>query len=442
MQAKRMNIMSAAIVATLAFSVPTAFADELTDRAKAMLEGGKGAEAFVLLEAAEPDRAGEVDYDFLLGLSALAAGQNTRAVFALERVLAIDPNHVRARTEIARAYMALGETKTARQEFETVKRQGVPADVSMTIDRYIAEVRRIEDESATVLRGYVEATLGYDTNVNYGPSKSSMVIPGISSSSPMKLSSDTTSNDDTFGALGGGFNLRTPIGNGYMLLAGVAGAARANFAKQQFDTQSGDVNLGVSKTADKDVYTVMAQSGVVYVDKGRYRNYTGLTGQWQRNIDARNQVGAFVQYTDLQYADQDSRDANRWVLGGSYAHLYRSGVMAFASAYYAGERPRALGSEWLGFDGVGVRVGARMNYDSQTVLFGTASWEHRDYRKEDRLFRTDRRDNQYGLTLGATRYFTKDWSVTPQLSLTLNDSNTKLNEYHREQLSVTLRRDF
>jgi hypothetical protein len=46
------------------------------------------------------------------------------------------------RAEIARAYLALGETQTAAQEFETVKKQGVPADVSMTIDRYIAAARR------------------------------------------------------------------------------------------------------------------------------------------------------------------------------------------------------------------------------------------------------------------------------------------------------------
>ncbi len=41
----------------------------------------------------------------------------------------------------------------------------------MTIDRYIAAARRIEDLNAS-LTGYVEATIGYDTNVNVGPNKS------------------------------------------------------------------------------------------------------------------------------------------------------------------------------------------------------------------------------------------------------------------------------
>ncbi len=433
--------VACAVVAALSLHAGGVLADEVTDRAKALLNANKGADAYQLLEPLESARAGEVEFDFLLGLAALESGQNTRAVFALERVLAMDPNNVRARAEIARAYLALGETQTAAQEFETVKKQGVPADVSLTIDRYIAAARRIDDLNATSLTGYLEATIGYDTNVNVGPNKSSVAIPGFGGL-PFKLSKDSRSNDDGFATIGGGFNLRTPIGNGYTLLLGASATQRNNFRYQQFDMQSGDANVGVTRTADQDVYTLMAQTGVVSVDGIRYRNATGLTGQWQRNLDARNQVGVFAQYTDLQYASQDIRDANRWVAGASYAHLYREGIMAFASAYFVQELPQKSHVGWLGFDGFGMRIGGRMNYDAQTVLFGGATYEYRGYNKEDPSFLNKRRDNQYGLLFGATRYYTKEWSVTPQLSLTYNDSNQELYEYNREMLSVTVRREF
>jgi cytochrome c-type biogenesis protein CcmH/NrfG len=145
-----------ALVMALSLQSASVFADALTDKAKGLLSAGKGADAYLLLEPSESARAGDMEFDFLLALAALEAGQNTRAVFALERVLAMDPNNVRARAEIARAYLALGETQTAAQEFETVKKQGVPADVSLTIDRYIAAARRIDDLNATSLTGYLE----------------------------------------------------------------------------------------------------------------------------------------------------------------------------------------------------------------------------------------------------------------------------------------------
>lgn len=441
MQLNSLKKIGVAVVAALSLQSSVAFADELTDRAKALLAAGKGAEAYQILEPAESARAGDVGYDFLLGLSALEAGQNTRALFALERVLAMEPNNVRARAEIARAYLALGETQTATQEFETVKRQGVPADVSMTIDRYIAAARRIDDQNAPSLTGYIEATLGYDTNVNVGPNKNSVAIPGFGGL-PFTLGKDSKANADWFASAGAGMNLRTPLGDGYMLLAGMSGQARHNFARDQFDTQGGDANIGITVTRDQDVFTLMAQTGTIYVDSDRFRNYNGVTGQWQRNLDARNQISGFLQYSDLHYPTQDVRDADRWVAGASYAHLYRENIMAFASTYFVQEKPQTNHVDWLGFSGIGLRVGGRMNYDAQTVLFGGATWENRGYDKEDPSFLKPRRDNQYGLTLGATRYISKDISVTPQLSLTYNESNTALNQYHRELLSVTVRREF
>jgi hypothetical protein len=423
------------------FQVGAVRADALTDQATALLDAGKGAEAYRLLEPEEAARAGEPLFDFLFGLAALESGQNTRAVFALERVLAVEPDNVRARAEIARAYLALGETETALQEFQTVKRQGVPADVSMTIDRYIASVRRGGNETARSLTAYVEASVGYDTNVNVGPNRNSVLIPGFGNL-PFKLSRNSQANEDGFASLGAGANLRQPLGNGYSLLAGVSASSRGNFSKQHFDTYNGDVNLGVSRTVDQDVFTVMLQEGVFYVDDSRFRNHSGLTGQWQRNLDARNQVSVFGQYTQLRYAQQKVRDAERWVAGAGYAHLFREGMVAYGSLYGLEEKPRERGVDWLGFSGWGGRIGGRMNYDARTVLFGGATYEYRSHKADDPSFLRKRRDDQFGILFGANYNLSPDWSVTPQLNLTYNKSNVALSDYHRSLFSVTLRREF
>ena len=166
---KRTTLMAILLAALLP---RLALADELTDQAKALIDQGKAAEAFVLLEPQEGARAGEIPFDLLLGIAAIDAGQHTRAVFALERVLAVQPNNARARAEIARAYLALGETATAKQEFEAVQKQGVPAEVSATIDRYLDAVDRLDAVTRTTVRGYLEASLGYDSNIKETLNKS------------------------------------------------------------------------------------------------------------------------------------------------------------------------------------------------------------------------------------------------------------------------------
>lgn len=418
-----------------------AHADQLTDEAHALLNAGRGKAAYALLEPRESERAGEPGYDFLLGLAALEVGQNTRAVFALERVLAMEPNNARARAEIGRAYLALGEVETARQEFETVQKLGVPADVSLTLDRYIAATRRQDNQSKATLNGYVEAQIGYDTNVNVGPNRTSVVIPGISQT-PAVLSDDSRANKDAFGQLGAGINGRLPLAGGFALLGGLAGAQRANQDKDQFDIGNYDANLGVVFTAGKNVVTLMGQFGSVSIDDARYRTAGGVTAQWQHNLDARNQVSLFLQYSKLNYIVQDIRDADRWVGGTAYAHLWRDGMVGFGSLYLVKERPQASGVDFIGFDGAGARFGARGNVTEKTTLFGSFSYEHRSYAAFDPAFLAERKDNQYGLLLGATYAFARDWTVTPQLSLTRNQSNTELNEYHREVASLAIRREF
>lgn len=416
-------------------------ADQLTDEAHALLNAGQGKAAYALLEPQESARAGDPGYDFLLGLAALDIGQNTRAVFALERVLAMEPNNVRARAEIGRAYLALGEVETARQEFETVQRQGVPADVSLTLDRYIAATRRQESSSQAALNGYIEAQIGYDTNVNVGPNRTSVVIPGISQT-PAILSDDSRANKDAFGQLGAGVNGRLPLSGSVALLGGLSGSQRLNQDVSQFDIGNYDANAGVVVTAGKNVFTMMGQFGSVSIDNARYRTAAGVTGQWQHNLDARNQVSGFLQYSNLHYVVQTIRDADRWVGGAAYAHLWRDGVVGFGSLYLVKEKPQESGVDFIGFDGVGVRLGARGNVTDKTTLFGGFSYEHRRYSAVDPAFLDERRDNQYGLLLGATYAFVKGWTLTPQIALTRNQSNTELNQYHREMVSLAVRREF
>ncbi len=418
--------------------VPVAVADALTDEALALLNGAQGRAAYALLEPRESERAGEVGYDFLLGLAALEIGENTRAVFALERVLALEPNHIRARAEIARAYLALGEVETARQEFENVQRQGVPADVSLTLERYIALARRRESGDTASVNGYVEAQVGYDSNVNAGPNRSSITFP---SGFSIPLPADIKANEDGFGQLGAGANARLPLHTGIALLAGLSGSYRGNFEKAQFDLGSVDGNLGLVFSAGKNVVTVMGQGGQVTVDGARYRNVVGLTGQWQYNLDARNQLSVFGQYAELNYLTNRARDVDRYLGGASYAYLWRDGAVGFASAYLVQEKPEARNLKQYEFDGYGARLGGRLGFGQQLIAFGSLSYERRDHSR-NQANEVRRQDDQYGALIGVNYALARDWTLTPQLALTYNKSNLELNDYHREVVSLAIRREF
>ncbi|MBK8402028.1 MAG: DUF560 domain-containing protein [Propionivibrio sp.] len=417
-----------------------AAADALTDQAQALLDQNRSNEAYGLLEPQESQRAGDVDYDLLFGIAAIDVGQNTRGVFALERVLAMQPRNARARAEIARAYLALGETDTAKHEFEFVQKQGVPPEVSATIDRYMDAIDRANASTRTTLRGFLEGSLGYDSNVNSATNKGTVAMPGYGGD--VALSSDSRATDAWFGTLGGGLNVRSPINKDMAVVAGLSGVARNNFGVRQFDNVSADAYAGVVLTQDKHVFSLNAQFNQYNLSGDRYRTASGLSGQWQFNKDARNQLSTFFQYADLRYQTQPVRNADRWVAGGAIAHGFRGGEVVFASLYGVNESPHSGDVPWLGFSGAGIRAGGQMNLNAKTVLFAGGSVEYRHYGAQDPAFLLTRKDTQYDLVMGSNYTPARYWTITPRLSWTYDDSNTELNKFHREAVAVTVRREF
>lgn len=416
--------------------------DELVMQGAQLVKAGKGKEAYALLELQEEQRAGDKDFDLVFALAALDVGQNTRAIFALERVLAIDPDNVRARAEIARAYFSVGETQAAKAEFENAKKLGVPPDVAPTIDRFLSAVERLDNEGKPSVRGYVEGTFGYDTNVNAAPAVNSVAIPAFGNL-PFTLSSSSKAAEDWFATVGGGVNFTIPRDPKFAVVGSVSGSQRWNEHVSSADLLNADASLGVAYTQGNDIYSFSLQYSTLYVDNDHYRDALGFSAQVQHNLDARNQISAFVQYADMSYPDQSTRDADRWVAGVSYAHAWRDGLIGYGSAYAITERAHHDDvASFLSLDGYGLRLGGQQRLSESTTLFGSVAYETRRGKSDDPTFLTARNDEQLILNLSLSHQLNKTLKVTGQYSYIDQRSTIELYKYDRNMLSVTLRQDF
>ena len=153
-----LNRWRLAVAAVLVFSLQTAWAqaDFSLARAQELVDARQAQAAYKMLAPHSDQYAGQPDFDYVFALACLDTGHVTEGVFALERVLAVNPEHPQARAELARAYLLLGELDAARKEFEAVKRSNVPKAVEPLIDGYLAEIDRRQGGSEdTHIRGFV-----------------------------------------------------------------------------------------------------------------------------------------------------------------------------------------------------------------------------------------------------------------------------------------------
>lgn len=422
-------------------------ADETVTRAKQQLDSGHAQEAYDLLKPLQSTRAGDPDFDFVLGSAALALGKNTEAVFALERVLAVQPNSAPARAQIARAYFNLKETETAKREFDNVKKQqAVPPEVSETIDRFLDAITRIEESQRTAIHGYVEIGFGYDTNVNSALSDSQVAIPAFGGV-VFTLAPASTKQGDSFLGFGGGVNITHPITKNLSIFGGVAYQNKTNFNKDDFSTYAYDLNFGVGYHVNSETLSLTAQLNSFFIDNAQlysssYRDAVGAMAQWQHDFDSRNQMSVFAQYSSLTYPSLTGRAVNRYVGGAGYAHAFGKGVVVAYAGLYAGtEKEKDSQFPEVGNNLYGGRLGAQWNISTQFSAFVNASAERRKYGGPEPFFGYDRKDTQYGAATGLIYTPKKNLHITPQIIWTDNKSNVPFDEFDRTIYQIMFRQD-
>lgn len=430
------------LLAVLCFVFSSALAQDATlDRARGLIQANQGRAAFDLLAPLEQQRAGDVDYDYLLGLAALDAAQYTRAVFALERVLAVRPNHPQARAEIARAYFLMGENKAAREEFQAVRRARPPEAVAVTIDQFLNALDARERSRRSGVTAFLEAGVGADTNANSATSASTFAIPGIGGLQ-FTLDPAAQEQDDKFLALSGGLFGRYAVNNTWSLLGSASFDQRLNADHDEFNTGTLNGSAGVTRVDEVNEFTVAAQLQSYSVDGERFRDAAGGVAQWRRNFTQRDQATVYVQYARLTYPDAEIRDADRTVIGGAWAHSYGGLSGAFAGLYGGREEPVEDNVPHLGHDLWGVRVGGQLGFGSRFILSATASYENREYGGPDPFFLEERHDKETQLRLAANYLIDRNWTAIAALTLVDASSNIVINDYERGIFAVSLRYDF
>ncbi len=427
----------------LAAGAATAQADALTDQAKRLLDAKEPAKAYALLQPQEAQRAGDPDFDYLLGLAALDSGNAERAVFAFERVLAMRPNFSQARAEMARAHAALGDRGAARAELETVRKTAtdMPSEARAAIDRFLDALSR----PPTAFSAFIEGVFGVDSNINSATGSGSLAIPTIG---VVQLNAGAIKLGDTFTGVNVGASVLHPIDERWALTGGVRAGMRVNSGgtvNTGFDTSSLDVDGGVRWSDDKDTFSAGIQAQSFVLDENRYRDSAGPIGQWQRNLSDTQQISAFVQWSDLNYVTQPVRDAERTIGGVAYAQAFNVPLapVMFLSAYTGVEKERNQGVPHLGHDPFGVRAGVQFTLMPDELFLNLfASHESRRYGGNEPLFGFARRDRQTDLRASLTWKFSPGWSLTPAVSFTDNRSNVNLFKYDRTVGSISLRKDF
>jgi tetratricopeptide (TPR) repeat protein len=434
MGATCVSVLVGIILATLSLS---ALADATLERAKQLLVEHQPKQAYEVLAPLEPQRAGDPQYDYLLGIAALDSGQTERAIFALERVLAVQPDNALARAEIARAYYLAGERDTARHEFENVKREPIPPEARETVNRFLSAISASE---VTRMQAYFEAGFGWDSNVNSATASSQIALPSLGGIIAT-LNPGATQESDSFMGVAGGFSFTHRLNEAWSAVGGASAYGAFYRNATDFNRLIVDGNLGARWAKDADAITVGALAQDFQLQSDRYRDAWGGVAQWQHNLDERRQITGYLQHARLDYPSQSVRDADRDIAGIGYAQAFAGtySPVLYGSAYGGQEKERDTQYPWLGHKPAGVRLGGQATLGGGWTAEGSLAYEHRLYNGTDPTFLVTRTDNQIDVGLTLSYLLSPGVTLLGRVGYTDNDSNIQLYKFRRSVGLISVR---
>lgn len=413
--------------------------------ADALIKDGKPAKAYALLEPLEFERAGDVRFDYLLGIAALDSGKSDKATLAFERVLAVNPGFAGARLDMARAYYQLGDTPRAKTEFEAVLKLNPPGVARATIQDYLDAIAAQEAAKQIGFTAYIEGTLGHDDNVNNSTGQSQISLP-LFNNAVFTLNPTNVKTADDYLGVAAGVEVNRNLDSSLAVYAGADLRDRSNFSKTAFGFIDINARAGIVFGGKADMFRAGVSGGEYTLGSSRNRDTVGLTGEWRHTFSPSNQLNVFGQYNQYRFVDAAMKvnDFDQPVIGAGWLHILADGESAlFGTLYYGTENDVSAGGR---IDGAkrfsGLRIGGQSALNEKTELFASLGGQAGDYSMVNTAFLRQRSDRQYDLSLGANWHLDKLWSVRPQLTYSRNDSNIVIYGYDRTDISLTLRRDF
>ena len=421
-------------------------ADVDLEKADALMKQGKAAEAYSLLEPFEFEQSGNIKFDYLLGIAALDSGKPDKATIAFERVLAVDPNFAGARIDMGRAYFALGDFTRAKTEFETVLTQNPPPAARATIDKYMVAIEKQESAKKTKGTGYIEASVGHDSNVNYATSQSQIGVPALGNLIFTLNPTGVKSPDDYLGfALGGEVNHQVNPTLG--LYAGADVHSRSNSTQSQFNYNSFDARAGVALGEGANVVRLGVLGGRYELDGRNNRDTDGVNAEWRHLINPANQLSAFGQYARFRFEPTISvNNFDQSTYGANWLHIINDGKGLVSASLFTGDERAPLRADG-GKRFNGLRLGGQVQLNEKTELFAGLGAQFSKFQQANAAFSSPtepltRDDKQYDANLGLNWHYDKLWTVRPQISYIRNNSNIVIYHFDRTDVSITIRRDF
>ncbi len=389
--------------------------------------------AFVLLYELFREAPGNPEVNFFLGRSAFETGDYETAVFAFERILIAEPENQRARLEMARAYWKMGSLEEASRLFKEVLESNPPDKVKSNIEPYLLAIEKSRKRHFVNLS--VTTGINFDDNLSVSPVDDILTIPALGDL-PVNVDGAESGH---YVPLSLAFHHRYPF-------EGIQGYWK-NTAQTYFTRYPGHDDLevdyfsfstGCGMTYGRFEFGLFPEGYVILLDSQRYNRAIGTTLHlvFFPSGKQKAEVTGFIR--DKNFYQDNDRDGLE--IGVDVKYAFYAGKVAISPKLYF--KQEAADNDLLGYDRYGAGLSMALPLPYHFNAYSGYYFEYDEYKDEDELFNTTRRDKTHSITAGLSKKFqmTDRFLFLTGVAHTWEtvDSSISLYEYERNVTRIYL----
>ena len=265
--------------------------------------------------------------------------------------------------------------------------------------RFTGFVRQFDRQIAgggSDVSGFVDARVGYDSNINTATELNAIVIPLFSFLGPGQLGGAAVAQSDEFCDITAGSSGVTAIGRQDRLFASVLGNWRDDFDTSTFDQAALTGTASYAHSfANDDVISLSGQVQQFWLDDAGLRTSYGVTTQYTKPLAGGKALTVSGQWDGLDFNGDPLRDADRFSVGTGFV-----GKLFAANLTAGTEETRRQAGDHLSFGFVGANLGAELPLARRLVVVGGIGFDLRRHDAPDPLFLVKRADKRLDLSAG------------------------------------------
>ena len=424
------------ILGCFLLSTSYSFAD--VGEIQVLLDSDKAEQAYVLANTYLEEFEGDPAFDFSYGVAAIDSGNPSEGVFALERVLLIEPDNHLATLELARGYFFLEQYDLAHQLFTDVLTLNPPALVQARIHSYLNQIIQRTQVAETRFKGFLELWAGYDSNINSGPDTEPNVVI---------LSNDALSQSDQYNQVRVSGSVDHAYAESGSLFFSGGVDMRYYHTEREQDYKNFNLAGGHRWNAGQQQYQLGFSVQKYILDGENYRDLLGVNFGWNKQLNSHSILRTSLSINDLTYDQSPYKDSTQVTLSSNYLYAGSSSwnPIWFAGVFVGDESPETdgvLANAEVDRKFYGMSAGVQLSPSANLTMTPSIVYQASRYRGDDWIYNVKRSDDYSALNLNAEWGLQKNWTLMMNYNYAVADSNIELYKYDRQQVMFGLRYNF